>query len=85
MINTGGWYKLCCPTSQLWKPDILGAIYRIRRTGAPKIDDPRGLKIAWHDASAKSLSDLLGDPRPAVRSRAIQELAARGHNRNRSD
>ena len=34
VINTGGWYKLCCPTSQLWKPDILGAIYRIRRTGA---------------------------------------------------
>ncbi len=50
VINTGGWYKLCCPTSQLWKPDILGAIYRIRRTGAPKIDDPRGLKTAWHDA-----------------------------------
>jgi putative membrane-bound dehydrogenase-like protein len=78
VINTGGWYKLCCPTSQLWKPDILGAIYRIRRTGAPKIDDPRGLKIAWRDASAKALAELLGDPRPAVRSRAIQELAARG-------
>ena len=36
VINTGGWYKLCCPTSQLWKPDILGAIYRIRRTGRPR-------------------------------------------------
>src|SRR3546814_9217684 len=28
VIDTGGWYKLCCPTSQLWKPDVLGAIYR---------------------------------------------------------
>src|SRR5690606_22557314 len=37
VINTGGWYKLCCPTSQLWKPDVLGAIYRVRRTVAPKI------------------------------------------------
>ena len=35
VIDTGGWYKLCCPTSQLHKPDILGAVYRIRRTGVP--------------------------------------------------
>jgi putative membrane-bound dehydrogenase-like protein len=78
VINTGGWYKLCCPTSQLWKPDILGAIYRIRRTGAQRVDDPRGLKLAWHEASAQTLCDLLGDARPAVRKRAIQELAAQG-------
>ena len=43
--TSGGWYKLCCPTSQLAKPDVLGAIYRIRRKGAPKIEDPRGLAI----------------------------------------
>lgn len=35
VVDTGGWYKLCCPTSQLPKPDVLGAIYRIRKTGAP--------------------------------------------------
>ena len=22
VVDTGGWYKLCCPTSQLWKPDL---------------------------------------------------------------
>ena len=33
VVDTGGWYKLCCPTSQLHKPDVLGAIYRVRRTG----------------------------------------------------
>src|SRR5262249_9873629 len=44
VIDTGGWYKLCCPTSQLHKPDVLGAIYRIRRKDAPRVDDPRGLK-----------------------------------------
>ena len=47
IVNTGGWYKLCCPTSQLEKPDILGAIYRVRRTAAPTIDDPRGLSLRW--------------------------------------
>ncbi len=33
VVDTGGWYKLCCPTSQLGKPDVMGAIYRVRRIG----------------------------------------------------
>src|SRR6185436_19660911 len=47
VIDTGGWYKICCPTSQMAKPDVLGGIYRVRKTGAPKVTDPRGLAIAW--------------------------------------
>lgn len=31
VVDTGGWYKLCCPSSQLAKADVLGAIYRVRR------------------------------------------------------
>lgn len=78
VIDTGGWYKLCCPTSQLGKPDVLGAIYRIRRTGARPIQDPRGLKLAWNGLPSDQLATLLDDPRPAVRKRAIATLAARG-------
>lgn len=74
VIDTGGWYKLCCPTSQLWKPDVLGAIYRVRRTGAPRINDPRGLKLAWANMPVADLIKLLGDERPAVRNRAIQQI-----------
>lgn len=33
IVDTGGWYKLCCPSSQLMKTDILGAIYRVRKKG----------------------------------------------------
>src|SRR5690606_20772168 len=44
VIDTGGWFRIGCPTSQIAKPNILGAIYRIRRRGAPAIDDPRGRK-----------------------------------------
>ncbi len=78
VVDTGGWYKLCCPTSQLEKPDVLGAIYRIRRTGAPKVDDPRGLRLDWEHPAADALARLLGDARPAVRRRAIAALARRG-------
>jgi putative membrane-bound dehydrogenase-like protein len=75
VIDTGGWYKLCCPTSQLGKPDVLGAIYRIRREGAPRVADPRGRKIDWAGATDRDLARLLGDRRPAVRARAIAALA----------
>ena len=78
VIDTGGWYKLCCPSSQLWKPEVAGAIYRIRRAGTPAVDDPRGLRLAWSDATPAVLAERLTDPRPAVHRRAVHELAHRG-------
>ncbi len=77
VVDTGGWYKLCCPTSQLWKPDVLGGIYRVRRKGAPRIDDPRGLKITWSALAPRDLVRWLGDGRPVVRRQAIRQLAER--------
>ena len=77
VCDTGGWYKLCCPSSQFHKPNVLGAIYRIRREGAPRVDDPRGERIDWK-ADPPALAKLLGDDRPVVRERAIEALAARG-------
>ncbi len=78
VIDTGGWYKICCPTSQLYKPDVLGAIYRIKKVGAKKIEDPRGLKINWAKLNPAEITKLLGDERVFVQRRAIDELAKRG-------
>ena len=78
VIDTGAWYKLCCPTSQLDAPEVLGAIYRVRRQGAPRLDDPRGRKLAWRTMPPPELAQLLDDVRPAVANRAIQVLAALG-------
>jgi hypothetical protein len=75
VVDTGGWYKICCPTSQLSKPDVLGAIYRIRKKGAPKVSDPRGLQFAWEKLTPAELVKYLDDDRPAIRKRAIQVLA----------
>src|SRR5437773_12321196 len=81
VVDTGGWYKLCCPTSQLHKPDVLGGIYRVRRRGTPRPDDPRGNKL-WERAPDLKTPEglegsfkLLGDSRPAVQRRAIEALA----------
>ncbi|MCA9076528.1 MAG: HEAT repeat domain-containing protein [Planctomycetaceae bacterium] len=84
VVNTGGWYKLCCPTSNLHKPDILGAIYRIKRTGSHDVEDPRGQQIAWESQSTDELAALLSDTRSAVRQRAKQVLAEHGMDAVRS-
>lgn len=75
VVDTGAWYKLCCPTAQLTKPDVLGAIYRIRRKGADQHRDPLGMQIAWDASPPEDLVGLLGDPRPAVLRKAIAWLA----------
>ena len=82
VIDTGAWYKLCCPTSQLAKPDVLGAIYRVRRKGAPAVpgmSDPRGLKLAWNTMTPADLTALLDDVRPAVQNRTLYQLSKLGN------
>ena len=76
VIDTGPWYKLCCPTSQLAKPEVLGGIYRVRRTGAPRIQDSRGRALPWTRMTAAATAARLDDTRPAVQDRAIRALAA---------
>ena len=79
VIDTGGWYKLCCPTSQLVKPDELGGIYRVRKKGSHKVDDPWGKKVDWDGdsgAQANRARQLFGDPRPAVRRTAIERTVS---------
>jgi putative membrane-bound dehydrogenase-like protein len=78
IVDTGGWYKICCPTSQLAKPDVLGGIYRLRKVGMPKREDPRGLKLNWPALKPADLAKLLSDDRLYIRQRAIHELGKRG-------
>lgn len=75
VADTGSWYMICCPTSKIAKPDILGAIYRIQKkssnpTSHP-VADPRGLKLDWDQPQVGWLSD----ERPAVVERSIDALA----------
>ena len=75
IVNTGGWYKLCCPSSQLWEPNVLGGIYRVRKVGAKAPANPRGLTIGWSGLAIGEKWKLLSDLRPAVRKRATNDLA----------
>ena len=78
IVDTGGWYKVCCPTSQLAKPDVLGGIYRVRRHDAKSVIDPLGLQLDWNTSDLKSLAALLSDNRLFVQRRATALLRACG-------
>lgn len=71
VVDTGGWYKLCCPTSQIARPDVPGAIYRLRKTGGevstacpeprwklePELEDADLIARAkWNDEDERSLA-----------------------------
>jgi len=76
-LNTGGWVRRGCPSSLSEKPDLRGAIYRIRRRGQVPPADPYGLAIPWAALSPAETVALQTDDRWMVRERAVR-LAARG-------
>ena len=69
--DTGSWYMICCPTSKIAKPHVLGAIYRMQKKGSGGHEDPRGRRLDWSHPQV----DWLADSRPAVVKRAIDSLA----------
>lgn len=71
VADTGSWYMICCPTSKVAKPHVLGGVYRVRKDGAAVINDPRGLELNWKEPQVAWLSDK----RPAVVKRTIEALA----------
>ena len=78
VLDTGGWYKLCCPTSQLVKPDVLGGIYRIYPKDAERMSDPLGQQLEWENASQRELIERFDDPRLFVRRHAIEQVGLQG-------
>ena len=80
VVETGGWFIKGCPLSQVSKPELQGAIYRVRKKGAAKVADPYGNQIKWASLSPKDIVNLLNDSRPLVRDRAVQAIVDQGSN-----
>lgn len=75
-IDTGGWFRIGCPTSQVAKPDVRGGIYRITREDAPVYEKPN--YPDWEKMTARQVSVLLDSDLDWLQDRANLELAARG-------
>jgi putative membrane-bound dehydrogenase-like protein len=73
VLDTGGWYLRSCPVSRIAKPQVKGAVYRVRKIGAAPVQDPWGKDLQLQARAPSELAKLLDDPRPAVRDR-VQDM-----------
>ena len=78
VVDTGGWFIHGCPVSRIAKPEIRGAVYRIRKRDAARVEDPRGKRLGLEALPAAKLAGYLEDPRPAVRHQALELLVDHG-------
>ena len=74
ILDTGGWFRIGCPASLAEKPDLRGAIYRLRKTNSPPLVDGYGRDIPWDRLSPDGLAELATDERWMVREKAVARL-----------
>lgn len=72
VVDTGAWFIHGCPLSRVAKPDIRGALYRVRKEGAARVEDARGEKMG------EAKPEHLNDARPFVVDKAVEQLVLRG-------
>src|SRR5204863_8077614 len=77
VVDMGAWFNYGCPTSKIARPEVLGAIYRIRRKDVPRVEDPWGESLVLAALDPPELVALLDDPRPKVRDKVIDRLGRR--------
>jgi len=78
VVDTGAWFIHGCPISRISKPQIRGAVYRVRKTIVPPLKDPSGKDLKLDILAPAELTQYLDDPRPAVRDRTLQLLVETG-------
>ena len=73
VLDTGGWFRIGCPSGLMAKPDVLGAVYRIRpaQPGKPAV----ARAAAAPAATAKSVLADLKSTDPHTRRRALEGIA----------
>lgn len=79
IIDTGGWYDLCCPSSRVDQQTAAGGIYRLRRQKNPNAANAAQLRQLeppqWSTASVQACVNYLDDPRPWVSRMATLRLS----------
>ena len=62
VVDTGGWFLYGCPTSAIERPEIKGAIYRIRKTDSKPIASILAEKISTGKTRKSSGSTIHASP-----------------------
>ncbi len=75
VLNTGGWFRIGCPSSLMAKPDVLGAVYRLRRSGVAKP------VVAASEPVLETESQVLAALKTADAALRLQALAQMTHHK----
>ena len=80
VVNTGGWFRIGCPSSLMAKPDIQGAIYRVAKKEGPMLGKAgpsqlKSWKPAWQLSGEKEVLDQLKSTDPKGVAEACQWVA----------
>lgn len=80
VIDTGGWFRKGCPTSQVARPDVSGSIYRISKKDLPfkQADFPTVEEWAAFDP-IQVADQLKKSTHRFIQDRVVTEFAIRGH------
>jgi putative membrane-bound dehydrogenase-like protein len=78
IIDTGGWYDLCCPTSRVDQKTASGGIYRLSRKSDRQAPELARIPDSWEDLPTSRCVQLLDDSRPWIARRARLVIADRG-------
>ncbi len=78
VVDTGGWYDLCCPTSRVDQFTAPGGIYRIKRADQKSSASSTTVAIDWQNVDASTTVQLLNDSRPWIARKALIKIASSG-------
>jgi putative membrane-bound dehydrogenase-like protein len=73
LIDTGGWFRIGCPSSLMAKSDLLGAVYRIKPKQTAVTEQVRA---AFAEQDLKSEIQNLQSSDPHARRRALEWMTA---------
>ncbi len=77
VLDTGGWYDLCCPTSRIDQKTASGGIYRITSESTDAAVN-HSAEVDWTSVTLDRVLSLLSDTRPWVRRRAAEFVLGKG-------
>lgn len=77
LVDTGGWFRIACPSSRYARPELLGAIYRIRPSGAVRSRADFTVE-GNRDTKVTQAIERLRSSDPVVRRASVDPLGRAG-------
>lgn len=78
VVDTGGWYDLCCPTSRVDQFTAPGGIYRLKKANQAFETHSSDKTVDWENLKPNQAAELINNNRPWVARMALIKIANSG-------